>query len=183
MAKNLIVAFTGHRPQSMYGYNLKVDGNRRIIKWLRQHMERLVKHYDHVTFISGGALGVDTWAAEIALRLRKELGNCSLLMAIPCKNQDSRWPAASKKVYRRLLDEADEVHYVSEKTYDDNCMQDRNEYMVDNATALIAVWDGKTSGGTFNCLEYADDKRIPKLVYDPLRHVQTSYKSKERIFN
>jgi len=40
-------------------------------------------------------------------------------------------------------------------------MQKRNEYMVDNADIVIAVWDG-TKGGTCNCVRYA--KKLGKDI-------------------
>ena len=51
-------------------------------------------------------------------------------------------------------------------------MQERNEWMVNNCDVLIAVWDG-TSGGTANCVKYAeslqlDIRRInPKELIEP----------------
>lgn len=40
-------------------------------------------------------------------------------------------------------------------------LQIRNEYMVDNADVVIAVWDG-SKGGTCNCVNYA--KKIGKNI-------------------
>jgi uncharacterized phage-like protein YoqJ len=34
-------------------------------------------------------------------------------------------------------------------------MQVRNQWMVDHAMVVMAVWDGKQSGGTWNCIQYA----------------------------
>jgi uncharacterized phage-like protein YoqJ len=39
-------------------------------------------------------------------------------------------------------------------------MQRRNEWMVDRADKLVALWDGSW-GGTFNCIEYARKKGVP----------------------
>jgi uncharacterized phage-like protein YoqJ len=35
----------------------------------------------------------------------------------------------------------------------------RNRWMVDNSDKVLAWWDG-TSGGTKNCIDYADDKGV-----------------------
>lgn len=43
----------------------------------------------------------------------------------------------------------------------------RNEYMVDRSNFLIAVWDGKTSGGTYSCVKYALKKERPVWRIDP----------------
>lgn len=44
---------------------------------------------------------------------------------------------------------------VSDEEYKPWLMQKRNEYMVDLADKVIAVWDGSKSG-TANCVKYAE---------------------------
>ena len=44
---------------------------------------------------------------------------------------------------------------VSEEEYKPWLMQKRNEYMVDLADKVIAVWDS-SKGGTANCVKYAE---------------------------
>lgn len=63
-----------------------------------------------------------------------------------------------------IINESDEVYYVSEERYTHWCMNKRNEWMVDNSDLVIAVWDG-TKGGTANCVRYAvkQGKEITKL--------------------
>jgi hypothetical protein len=39
--------------------------------------------------------------------------------------------------------------------------------MVDLANALVAIYDGST-GGTKNCIEYADRKGLPKIIKAPV---------------
>lgn len=43
----------------------------------------------------------------------------------------------------------------------------RNEWMVDNSDAGLAFWNGKESGGTYKCLEYAKSKNRPVLNIYP----------------
>ena len=45
-------------------------------------------------------------------------------------------------------------------------LQKRNEWMVDHCDILIAVWDG-TSGGTANCVNYAQSVNKEKIFIDP----------------
>lgn len=37
----------------------------------------------------------------------------------------------------------------------------RNQWMVDNSDEGFAYWNGKESGGTFACLQYAESKNVP----------------------
>lgn len=59
-----------------------------------------------------------------------------------------------KDLYNDILSKADTVKLVSDEAYKPYLMQKRNEYMVDLADKVIAVWDGSKSG-TANCVRYA----------------------------
>lgn len=151
----MIVAFTGHRPNKLGGYivpNPTYDLVRaRIIH------ELLEVEASHI--ISGMALGVDQWAAEIAVA-----AGIPFTAAIPFRGQEDAWPTSSQKAYAALLKKAHDVVIVSEGGYSPHKMQLRNEWMVDHCDKLIAVWDG-TPGGTANCVSYAmsKDKEIIRI--------------------
>ena len=104
-------------------------------------------------FVAGGAIGFDTLAAEIVLALRRHYPDVSLILMLPCADQDARWSSEDKAIYQKQKGEADEVILLAER-YFDGCMQKRNRYMVDHASLLIAVHDGQ-SGGTRRTIEYA----------------------------
>ncbi|KKI51368.1 hypothetical protein CHK_1156 [Christensenella hongkongensis] len=90
---------------------------------------------------------------------KKEMGNnIRLIFALPCKNQDMLWSAEQKRLYRGLLDEADEIIYVSEE-YTDGCMKKRNCYMVDRSAHCICAQIYET-GGTAQTVKYAGKKNI-----------------------
>jgi uncharacterized phage-like protein YoqJ len=102
--------------------------------------------------ISGMALGVDQWAANICNKLK-----IPLIAAIPFEGQEKMWPEKSKKVYQSLLQKASEKIVVCEGGYSAYKMQLRNEWMVNHCDILLAVWDG-SKGGTGNCVDYAMKK-------------------------
>jgi uncharacterized phage-like protein YoqJ len=152
----MIVAFTGHRPNKLGGYDLP---NPTYIK-VCQEIEKNLKALNPDKVITGMALGVDQWAANIAHKL-----NIPFIAAVPFKDQESRWPQKSQKIYAKLIGLASEVIIVSPGTYSYEKMQIRNKWMVDNCNKLIAVWDG-TTGGTGNCVEYAKSvKNDEDIIY------------------
>ena len=166
------ICFTGHRPKDMHGYQEDNRNNLRIKTWLHNQITNVAKKYPDAHFISGGALGIDTWAAEAVIEVRKDYPGITLEIAAPCYEQDSRWPAPSKERYRRICDLADKVTYVTEAPYTRECMQKRNEYMVDNADGVIGVWKGTYSGGTWNCLRYAQEQGRPVVLLHPFKFKQ-----------
>ena len=149
----MIVAFTGHRPDKLGGYKLPNDT---YIKVCRD-IDWLLKELNPEKVISGMALGVDQWAANIAYKL-----GIPFVAAIPFEGQELAWPEASQKTYRLLRKLASEEVIVSPGGYSADKMQVRNIWMVDNCDSLIAVWDG-SKGGTGNCVEYA--RSVDRKIY------------------
>lgn len=156
--------FTGHRPQKLgYGENsIQCDE-------LKGRLEELIKNLiekESVThFISGVALGVDTYAANIVLNLKAQYPGITLECAIPCETQAVKWNERDRDIYYDLLAKCDKETLL-QQNYTSDCMQKRNEYMVDNSDYVIAVWNGKPSG-TENTVKYANKKNKVVLLVDP----------------
>lgn len=145
--------FTGHRPQSFpWKYHegdlrciaLKYRLKREIIKAIKQDG---IRH-----FLTGMALGVDTWAADIVLALQKRWP-ITLECVIPCKNQEAKWHRENQEHYRAILSQCNKVTVLQEY-YTRNCFEKRNRYMVDHSDLVIAVWNGSPSG-TGSTVTYA----------------------------
>ena len=98
-------------------------------------------------FISGFAIGFDMMAAEIVVSLKESHPDIALTAAIPFNAQASRFSFYDRKRYDRLLKVADEVIVLSGSYYP-RCFLDRDEFMVKNASSLIAYYDGREKGGT-----------------------------------
>lgn len=62
------VCFTGHRPERLGGY-FPNPIQARVKDSLRKAVQKAVQE-NIENFISGGALGVDQWAAEIILEMK-----------------------------------------------------------------------------------------------------------------
>ena len=147
------ICVTGHRPNKMYGYDISNE------KWnnLKENFKKILIENKCDEAITGMALGVDTVFALAVLELKEEGYDIKLHCAIPCKNHSCKWIDESVKLYNDILSKANTVHTVSDEEYKPWLMQKRNEYMVDLAEKVIAVWDG-SSGGTCNCVKYAEKK-------------------------
>ena len=145
------ISVTGHRPNKMYGYDIYNK------KWteLKEKFKSLLIENNCDEAITGMALGVDTVFALAVLELKEEGYDIKLHCAIPCKNHSCKWIKESVDLYNDILSKADTVKLVSDEEYKPWLMQKRNEYMVDLADKVIAVWDG-SNGGTGNCVRYAE---------------------------
>jgi len=101
------------------------------------------------------------------IELKKQYEGITLEAAIPCCDQDKRWPQKYQNEYKRLLALCDKRLFVSERPYFDGCMAKRNNYMVSRADYLLAIWDG-SSGGTCSTVNSALRKGIPIIIIDPI---------------
>lgn len=154
LSRSQTVCVTGHRPQHFGTFDESSPLIVEIKEKIRAELKALYKE-GFRNFISGMALGVDQWFAEAVLELRKKHDDVNLVCAIPCLNHPAKWNSSAKKRWQDIVDSTPYVCYVTKEEYTGACMQKRNEWMVDRSTIVLAVWDGKKSGGTFNCVKYA----------------------------
>ena len=139
-------AFTGHRPE-------RLDlSEAEVIAWLEKEIGRAVEA-GYTQFITGMQRGVDIWAAESVLKLKAEGKSVRLIAASAFRGMENQWDADWKKRYHRIRCSADEVLYISNKPGRSAFFQ-RNNWMVDNASRLIAVYTG-APGGTKETIKYA----------------------------
>jgi uncharacterized phage-like protein YoqJ len=145
-AKDKVFCATGHRPNKLGGYSKEVSGM--LIKVALDFLEESKPH----KIISGMALGWDLAWAQAGI-----IAGIPVEAAIPFVGQEGKWPKISQDYYTNLLDACSVVTVVCEGGYSPYKMQVRNEYMVDNSSLVVALWDG-TAGGTGNCVRYAEAK-------------------------
>lgn len=83
--------------------------------------------------------------AEIVLKIRAEGRDIKLICACPFDGFENSWSTAPKEQYRTILEGADLVRFICPK-YTRSCFQIRNEWMVDHAARVIAVFNETPSG-------------------------------------
>lgn len=159
-------AFTGHRPQSLpFGFNEADERCTELKKALREQIIRVIEEESATHFISGMAIGVDMYAAEIVLGLKSKYPGITLEAAIPCESQAEKWSEEHRDRYFDIISRCDKETLLQTR-YTPDCMDKRNRYMVDHADVLIAVWDGHPSG-TAKTVMYAQNQGKPIIVIDP----------------
>ena len=77
--KKKTCCFTGHRPQSLpFGFNENDARCYALKKALREQIIHLIEKENVTHFISGMAIGIDMYAAEIVLDLKKSYPGITL---------------------------------------------------------------------------------------------------------
>lgn len=145
------VCFSGHRVLHDPKQNIDISLESAVRQCIANGAE---------IFMTGGAIGFDTLAARTIIRLRKEYPQIRLILALPCppEEQTLKWSAKQTKEYHEILELADDVKILSDR-YTDNCMLDRNRYMIDNSRKLI-YYLRSDRGGTKYTVDYAQSRNI-----------------------
>lgn len=148
----MIVSVTGHRPEDLPN-----------VEWVYEALKKVIVDNNVELLVQGMAAGVDLMSADACI----ELG-VPFVSARPWATHTPR--KDDREQYQRALDKAVEVvnvdpatEYVGPWLY-----HNRNEYMVDRAETVIAVWTGKTSGGTYACVRYAKRQKKPIIQINPV---------------
>lgn len=161
-----ICAFTGHRPSRFpWGYD---ETNQNCIALKEILTGEIIQLTDiGVTgFLSGMAVGVDTWASVIVLALREKNPAIKLHCILPCKTQADNWSSTSQTIYRSILERADSIVYVS-REYHKICMMERNRFLVDHSDILLAVCQEVPRSGTMATINYARKMNREIIIIDP----------------
>jgi len=142
--------FTGHR---FIGFdevsNVKSRLNEELLNAVNSGYTR---------FISGGAVGFDTLAAEQVILLREDY-DIVLALYLPCINHSRNWRESDKMRFEQIFSLADEIHYVTNEPYKNGCMKKRNGAMVDASDLCIAFLKNMQSG-TAQTVKMAQEKGI-----------------------
>lgn len=158
MEANAVCCFTGHR---------RIPGAvlPRVISSLRREVLRLVRDEGVTRFLSGGALGFDTLAAEAVLEIAADYPCVSLVIVRPCEDQTRGWSRADIARYNAILDRASEVITLAD-AYHPGCMQERNRYLVEHSTVCLCYLT-EPSGGTAYTVRYAVSRSLPVVNLAP----------------
>ena len=166
-------AITGHRPKSFpWKYN-ETAPDCVLLKETLAAQIRLLADSGVTDWLSGMALGVDLWCAQIVLSLKEKNPALRLHCILPREGQEVKWPKAEQEQYHSILKRADEVVYVSRDCHPD-CMLERNRYMVDRASILLAVYNGTYRSGTAMTVRYAKEQGTKIMIIDPISRVISS---------
>lgn len=149
--------FTGHRPKFFpWGENINDSAAKKLLDALEAEIRKAVAD-GYKTFLYGGALGVDSWAAQIVLRLKEKLP-LTLIAVLPFPDYNK---TVKNNTYRFTLAASDRIIYVDNKKKM-AALAARDQYMVDCSSRLIAVYDERSHlhSGTYRALCYAKEKGL-----------------------
>lgn len=148
--KEKTCCFTGHRkipPEQLF----------EITRRTKDKINDLISN-GYTCFLTGGALGFDTIAAEAIIEYKNTNLNVQLILALPCQSQADKWLENDKARYELIKEKADRVLYISNE-YTRGCMFKRNRYLVDNSMVCVC-YITSDKGGTAYTVGYAKSQNL-----------------------
>ncbi len=94
------------------------------------------------------AVGFDLAAAEMVLSLRNELSKLKVVAVVPFEDMQNRFSASQRALFERVMKESDE-RIILATHYTPNAYAVRNNYLVDNSSAVIAYFTGEKGGTAY----------------------------------
>lgn len=94
------------------------------------------------------AIGFDLAAAEVSILLRNELTDLKVIAVIPYEGMQRRFSASQRARFDKVKEEADEVITLAQN-YSPSVYATRNNYLVDNSSAVIAYFTGEKGGTAY----------------------------------
>ena len=154
--RNITVAFTGHRT---YCGEANSDLRQTILKLCEEGFTR---------FLCGMAWGFDLAAGEAVAEAKKHCSEIELVAVVPYDGFGELFRGDDAEQYGRVMAAADEVVVVSEQG-GDAAFRRRNDYLVDNASIVVAWFEGVPRGGTAYTVRRARHSRLPvvNLMHNP----------------
>ncbi|MBO4360180.1 MAG: DUF1273 family protein [Eubacteriaceae bacterium] len=159
-------SFTGHRPSKLpWGDDERDPRALELKEKLRGYIRLLAEQKGVRRFISGMAPGIDMYAAEAVIELKKEIGGLILECAVPDGDFTGALSPSEKIRYCRIISGCDSVLFVCDPPRPDSDLE-RDRYLADSARYILAVYSG-AEGGTAYTVNYAKKRGCSIIVIDP----------------
>ena len=162
--KSQTACLTGYRPDKLpWRYDENKDNCIQFKIDLKKTFIGAI-NYGLKTFLTGMAEGFDMIATEILISLRR-IYSIQIIAVIPCIGQEKKWSTPQQKRYYKILSNCDEK-IILNKYYTPTCMIERNKFMVEHSSVVIACYSG-LAGGTRSTIKLAKENNSKIKIINP----------------
>ncbi len=166
LEKEKSCAITGHRPEK---FSFQTEETNplflRMMKWMRKELIRLIEQ-GVTTFYIGMSRGIDTWAGELLLELKKIYPEVVLVGVAPFPEQYAGWQEKDKKRYQ-FLSKNCTIFITLFLNHDKTNYRKRNQFLVDMSSYLLAIYDkSQIHSGTSMTVNLARKANLKIITLD-----------------
>lgn len=142
-----VIAVTGYKPHELGIFTEQHPGIEVIKHTLRSRIIQLIEVDNIEWFITSGQPGVELWASEIVIDIKKDYPNVSLGILTPFYEQESRWADSTKEKYYNILEQSDYVDSITKRPYDSPAqLKLKNDFIINKSQGILIVYDDETPG-------------------------------------
>lgn len=142
--KRLVI--TGYKQHEIGVFDDKHPGVAFIKKALENHIVQLIDDGLEWVILSG-QLGVETWAAELVIELKKEFSQLKYAIITPFLDQEKKWNDTKQEKYREICEKADFHTSVTKKPYEGPWQFiEKNKFIIRNSDGMLIVYDEENEG-------------------------------------
>ena len=124
-------------------------------------------------FLCGMSWGFDLAAARVVIECREQYPSVKLVAVEPFAEFRAMFSGEAAALYDKVLAEADERVVVGEN--DKMAYMRRNDFLVDNASIVVAWWEGNQRGGTAYTVKRARKKRLEIINLYPQPQLEIEF--------
>lgn len=159
---------TGYRAQELGIFNDKHPGIAVIKKALYDHLYPLCDAGLEWIVISG-QLGVESWAAETALELKKEFPTLKYSVITPFLEQEKNWNEQKQAQYIQMVSNADFVTSVTKRPYEAPWQFiEKDKFIITNTDGMLLIYDEDNEGSPKYILKLVE-KYMEQHEYELIR--------------
>lgn len=155
--KRLVI--TGYRSYEL-GIFQENDPKIAIIKKVLTSQIKQFIEEGYQWFLIGGALGVEIWAGQVLIELKKEYAEVNLGIIFPYQDFGHKWNEKNKNQLADLLKDADFVDSVSHSTYQNKTQfQNHTRFLLSHSDGCFLIYDEEFAG---KCQSFFEDAIVYK---------------------
>ena len=142
--KRLVV--TGYKPHELGIFDDKHPGVQFIKKALEKRLVALLDDGLEWVIISG-QLGIETWAADVVIELKKEYTELKYAVITPFNEQEKNWNDMKKEKYHTIIALADYHTSLTNRSYEAPWQFiEKDKFFMRNSDGILIVYDEENDG-------------------------------------
>ncbi|RYL92125.1 DUF1273 domain-containing protein [Sporolactobacillus sp. THM7-4] len=147
MSRQEAVLVTGYKPHELGIFSADHPGIPVIRYGLKVQMRQLAGE-GAKWFVISGQPGVELWAADVCLELkREERLDVRLAVLPPFLDQEERYPGWVREQYDKILQAADFSEPISNRPYQSPLqLRQKNDFLTEKTDALLILYDEEKPG-------------------------------------
>ena len=159
---------TGYRAHELGIFNDKHPGIAVIKKALYDQLYQLCDAGLEWIVISG-QLGVESWAAETVLELKKQFPTIKYSVITPFLEQEKNWNEQKQAQYMNIINNADFVTSVTKRPYEAPWQFiEKDKFIINNTDGILLVYDEDNEGSPKYILKLVE-KYMEQNDYELIR--------------